>query len=170
MTAAALAALPLGRASDTVAAAGARVSVLSLLVLLAALVHGLAPLVPAALLGLGGLYAAQLAVDDAPLDLAAPLFAGGLLVTAELAFWALDERERVAAPRGEGARRLAYVAALGVGAVALASALLVLVDAVRARGLALDLAGAASAAAVLLLVLVLARRRDPPGRVRGQAS
>lgn len=143
---------------------GARVAALALLALVAALVHGFAPLVPAALLGLGGLYAGQLVADDAPLDLASPAFAAGLLMTAELAHWGIDERERIEGESGDGPRRLAYVAALGVGALLLASALLALADGVRARGLAVDLAGAAAAAAVLLTVVLVARGLGRPSQ------
>ena len=63
--------------------------------LAAILVVGMPSLVPAPFVLVGGLYAAQLAVDDVPLDVAAPAFAAGLLVGAELAYWSLDERERL---------------------------------------------------------------------------
>lgn len=128
--------------------------------LVAALVHGWPRLVPLPLVALGGLYAAQLRVDGAPLDPAAAAFAAGLLATAELAYWSLEEREGLRVEAGESLRRAALVAALGVGALLLASGLLVLVDAVRARGLVLDLAGAAAAAGVLLALALLARARE----------
>ena len=83
-------------------------------------------LVPAPFVLVGGLYAAQLAVDDVPLDVAAPAFAAGLLVGAELAYWSLDERERLKGEPGDDLRRLAYVAGLGVATLLVASVLLVL--------------------------------------------
>ncbi len=106
----------------------------------------------------------QLAVDDAPLDLAVPVFAGGVLVTAELAYWSLEERERVKGEHGEGLQRLAFVGFLGVAAAVIATVLLGLVDTVRARGLAIDLLGAMAAAAVLLAVVLAAggRTRSRP--------
>ena len=157
----ALAALPLARASESVRDPGIRVTVLVLVALVAALVRGWPSLVLVVLLVVGGIYAAQLAVDDAPLDLAAPAFAAGMLVTAELAYWSLEERERVKGEAGDGLRRLALVAGLAIVVLILAAVLLALADAVHARGLSVDVAGAVAAALALLAVVLLARRRDP---------
>jgi hypothetical protein len=121
-------------------------------------VLGWPSLIPGALVLLGGLYGAQLAVDDAALDAAAPLFAAGLLVTAELGYWSLEERERVQVEPGEGLRRLSFVALLGLGALVVAASLLALVDVLRTSGPAVDLIGAAAAAAALIAIVVLARR------------
>lgn len=139
-------------------AVGARVTIAVELMLLTALVLAWTWLVPLALVALGGLYGAQLAVDDAALDPAAVLVAAGLLAIAELAYWSLEERERAAGTPGDGARRLAFVALLALGSLAVAAAPLVLVDAVRARGLAIDVLGAVAAAAALLAVAMLATR------------
>ena len=128
-----------------------------------ALVLGWAPLLPASLVLLGGLYGAQLAIDDAPLDGPAALFAAGLLVTAELGYWSLEERGAVKGEPGEGLRRAAFVSALALGALVVAELLLVLVEGVQAGGLAVDLLGAVAAGAVLLLVVVIARRAGPRG-------
>jgi len=136
------------------------VAAIAIVALVAALVLGWSSLVPAALLLLGGMYGAELAIDDAPLDAATPLVAAGLLVTAELGYWAIEEREPVRADPGEGLRRVAFVAVVGLGALLVASLLLALVDVVRADGLAIDLIGAAAAAAALLAVVVFTRRRD----------
>ncbi|MGH3134371.1 MAG: hypothetical protein ACRDNY_11650 [Gaiellaceae bacterium] len=157
--AAGLAALPLARADDeALVEIGFRVVAVALLALVAGIVLGRPSLLPASLVLLGGLYGAELAVDDAPLDAAAPLAAAGLLVAAELGYWSIEERGLVQTIPGEGLRRLAFVATLGLGALLLAAVLLVLVDAVRAGGLAVDLLGAAAAAAALLAVVLLARR------------
>lgn len=137
---------------------GARVAAVALVALVAALVLGWSSLLPASLVLLGGIYAAQLGVDDAALDGASPMFAAGLYVTAELGYWSLEEREWVRAEPGEGLRRAGFVAALGLGSLLVASGMLVLVDAVRAGGLAVDVLGAAAAAAALIAVVVLARR------------
>ena len=115
---------------------------------------------------LGGLYGAQLAIDDAPLDGVAALFAAGLLVTAELGYWSIEERDAVKADPGEVLRRVAFVSALVLGALVVAELLLVLVEGVRAGGLAVDLLGAVAAGAVLLLVVVIARRAGPDGKTR----
>ena len=69
----------------------------------------------------------------------------------------------VKAEPGEGLRRAAFVSALAVAALVVAELLLVLVEGVRAGGLAVDLLGAVAAGAVLLLVVVIARRAGPRG-------
>ena len=139
--------------------AGLRVVLVAHLVLVAALVLEWAPLLPASLALLGGVYAAQLYADDARLDGAAPLVAAGLYVTAELGYWSLEERERVEAAPGEGLRRLAIVTLLGLVALVVAATLLALADIVRTRGLAVDVLGAAAAGAALSAIVVLAGRR-----------
>ena len=127
------------------------------LVLLAALVNGWPSLVPFAVVLAGGTYAGQLALDDAPLDAAAPTIAVGLLLSAELAYWSLDERERIPGEPGESLRRAVFVALLGLGAFLVGAALLALADIARAGGIALDLIGAAAAVAALATILVAAR-------------
>ena len=139
---------------------GVRVVLVALVVLVASLVLGWAPLLPAALVLLGSVYAAQLYADDARLDGAAPLFAAGFLVTAELGYWSLEERERVEAEPGEGLRRVAIVAVLGLVALLVAASLLALADILTTRGWAVDFLGAAAAAAALLAVVLLARRPE----------
>ena len=136
---------------------GLRVAIVALLALFAALVRGWAPLLPSALVLLGALYGAQLAIDDAQVDIAAPLVATGLVLVAELGYWSLEEREQVTGEPGDSLRRLAFVALLALGTLVVTASLLALVDAVRAGGLALDLLGAA-AAAVALVAIVLAAR------------
>jgi hypothetical protein len=131
---------------------------MALLALLAALVLGWARLLPVSLLLLGGLYGLQLTVDDARLDPAAPVFAAGLLLTAELGYWSLEELEGVDVEPGEQLRRLAIVAGLGLSALVVAAGLLALADGVHAGGLAVDLLGAAAAAAALLVVVAFSRR------------
>ena len=140
-----------------------RLSVVGIVALVAAVVLGWSTLIPAAIVVVGGVYATQLAIDDAGLDGAAPVFAAGLLVTAELAYWSLEESECVRGDAGDGLRHAAFVAALGVGALLVASLLLALVDAVSTRGLAIDLLGTVAAAAALFAVVFVARRH---GQVR----
>jgi hypothetical protein len=154
----ALAALPLTRASDNVVRFGLRMSAVAVLVLLAALVLGWPRLLPASLVVLGAVYALYLSVDDVALDSLAALFAAGLLVTAELGYWSLEEREDMHVDPGEQLRRLAFVAGLGLAALVTSAALLALADALDAGGLAVDLLGAAAAAAALLIVVLFARR------------
>ena len=159
----ALAAVPLARASEDVAGVGARVVGIAVVALIAALVLEWTALIPAALVLVGGLYAAQLAIDDAPLDTASPAFAAGLLVTAELAYWSLEERDHVQGEPGAGLRHAAFVAGLGVAALLVASVLLVLVDAVHTKGLTVDLLGAAAAAATMFAIVLVARGHGRTG-------
>jgi hypothetical protein len=154
-----VAVLTLARGSDDVFPVGLRVAIVGLLALVAALVLAQAWLVATSLLLLGGVYAMHLAVDDAPLDLAVVIVAAGVLVTAELAYWSLEEREDVRGERGDSVYRLTFVGFLGVAAAVVAVVLLGLVDIVRARGLAIDLLGAMAAAAVLLAVVLAAGGR-----------
>jgi hypothetical protein len=146
------------RGGDVVVYVGIRIAPLAVLVLAAGLVLGWARLVPLSLGLIGGAYALYLAVDDPPLDAAAPVFAAGLLVAAELAYWSLDERGCVHAEPGETLRRAAIVAVEGALALVLCGGLLALADAARTRGLTIDLFGAAAAAAALLVLARLARR------------
>jgi len=124
----------------------------------AAIVLGWSPLVPLAVALVGGTYAVELAIDDAPLDVSVPVIALSLLFAAELAYWSLDERCKATGDVGQGLRRAALVALGGVAAVVVAGGLLVLVDAVRTRGLALDVLGAVAAVAVLATLLLSSRR------------
>jgi hypothetical protein len=139
------------------------VALVAVVALIVVLVLGLSSFVPVPFLLVGGVYAVQLAVDDVPLDVAAPAFAAVLLVGVELAYWSLDARDRVRGEPGDDLRRLAYVAALGVGALLMSAVLLALVDAIRARGLGVDVLGAAAAALALLAVVAFARARGPAG-------
>jgi hypothetical protein len=151
-------ALPISRGSETFQGAGVRIGAVAFVALVAGVVLGWAPLIPLAAALAGGLYAAELAIADAPLDVAAPAVAAGLLLCAELGYSSLEERTRWLGEAGDGLRRAGFVALLGVAAFLVAATLLALVDAVRARGLALDLLGAAAAAAVLAMIMVLAGR------------
>lgn len=136
-----------------------RIAGLALVVLAVVLVRGWARVVPAPVVALGALYAARLALDEPTLDASAAAIAAGLLLTTELAYWSLDERERIPSEDGEGARRLAHVAALGAATVVVSLALLALADAFRARGLAIDLLGALAAGAAVVGAWALARDR-----------
>ena len=154
-------ALPITRGDEAFQEAGVRIGAVSFLVLVAGIVRAWGPLIPIAAALVGGTYAAELEIADAPLDVLAPVVAAGLFLCVELAYWSLDERQRWQGDAGGGLRRAAFVALLGVAAFLVAALLLVLVDAVRARGLAVDLAGAVAAAAAIGTVLVVTRTRAP---------
>lgn len=148
----------MSRGSDAFQEVGVRIGAVAFVVLVAGVVLGWAPLIPAAVALAGGLYAAELAIADAPLDVAVPAVAAGLLLCTELAYWSLEERTRWLGEVGDGLRRAAIVTLLGVASFLVAATLLALVDAVRARGLALDLLGAAAAAAAIVTVVLTSRR------------
>ena len=152
-----MAAVPLARGDETFQAVDVRVAAVAFVALVASVVRGWPLLVPVAVTLVGGTYAAELAVDDAPLDLAAPAVAVGLFLAAELAYWSLDERSLSVGDPGLGLRRAALVAASGLAIFVASSGLLVVVDEVRARGLALDLAGALAAVGVIVIVVALGR-------------
>ena len=159
----AVAVLPFTRGDDQFQGADLRVAAVAVVVLVAAVVHGWAWLVPASITLVGGAYAAELAIDDATLDLAAPLVAVGLVLAAELAYWSLDERVRTTGDPGEGLRRAALVALGAAATLVLGAALLAFVDEIRARGLALDLIGVLAAVAVVVTVVVTARDQPSNG-------
>lgn len=101
----------------------------------------------------GATYGTVLAVENAPLDRRAPVVAATLFVAAELGWWSLELRERIAAEAGSHLRRLAFVLGLGLAALALAGGLLALVDVVRVSGVGVIVLGAAAAVAVGVLAL-----------------
>jgi hypothetical protein len=150
--------VPIARGDDTFRHAAARIAAIAFLALLAAIVNRWSWLVPVAVALAGGIYAAELAISDAPLDLAAPAIAVALFLAAELAYWSLDESELIPGDPGDGLRRATVVALLGVTAFVVAALLLALADEVRARGLAVDVAGTAAAAAALATIVLLAPR------------
>jgi hypothetical protein len=154
----ALVVLALAGGGEVALAVGVRLAALALLALVAALVLGWTSLVPVSLLLLGATYVARLTADDAALDAKAPLFGVGLLLAAELAYWSLEEQQRVRSEPGDGLRRLGFVALLALLALSVGAILLGAADTARAGGLAVDLLGAAAAAAVLLVVVLYARR------------
>jgi hypothetical protein len=112
--------------------------------------------VPWAIAGLGAEYAASLGGDG--LDRRVPLYAVGLLVTAELAFWALQLRR--GAPDERGMAEWRIVGLLVAATVALvAGSLLVVVARLPLRGgLAVEAIGLAAAIGALVLILAAARR------------
>ena len=93
----------------------------------------------------GALYAATLALEDRPIDRAAPVFAAGLFLAAELAWWSLELRSRIAGEAGSQLGRLAFVLMLTVGAFALGGGVLAAVDLVQVDGFVVVLLGAAAA-------------------------
>ena len=130
--------------------------------LLAALVLEWSAFVPLAALFVAAAYATRLYADDVSLDARSPLLAAGLLLTVELGYWSIEARQPVRLDAGEDLRRLGFVLALTLGALAVGAILLAVADLARTRGLAVDLLGAAAAVGALLVVVLYARRPAEP--------
>jgi len=156
--AAGVSALALAEAGDDALVVGVRLVAVGLLALMAAVVLGWSSLVAVSLVLLGSAYAVHFALDDPTLDTHAPVVAAGLLLAAELAYWSLEQLQRVRTESREQLRHLAVVAALGLGGLFVGAVLLAVADVVRTRGLAVDLFGAVAAASALLLLVLIARR------------
>jgi len=156
--AAGVSALALAEAGDDALVVGVRLVAVGLLALMAAVVLGWSSLVAVSLVLLGSAYAVHFALDDPTLDTRAPVVAAGLLLAAELAYWSLEQLQRVRTESREQLRHLAVVAALGLGGLFVGAVLLAVADVVHTRGLAVDLFGAVAAASALLLLVLIARR------------
>ena len=145
-------------ADDPAAAIGVRLCTVAFVALVAALVLGWSLLIPVSLGFLAAAYAVHLALDDPSLDASAPLFGAGLLLTAELAYWSLEERDRIASEPGESLRRFGLLVGLAFATLVAAAGLLAVADLARTGGLAIDVLGAVAAAATLVVVALAARR------------
>ena len=91
------------------------------------------------------------------LDPAAGLFAGGLVATAELAYWALEPGAAVRIARAATARRALVVTAVAFGAALSGSLLLVLVSHPVRGGASLGIAGVLAVTAIFVVAVFLAR-------------
>lgn len=124
--------------------------------LVVGLVLGRSAAVPWAIVGLGAAYAATLEGDD--LDGRVPLYAAGLLLTAELAYWALQMRDGARDEPGMALRRFIGLLIAAAAAV-VAGSLLVAVAHVPLRGgLAVEAIGLAAAIGALAILHLAARR------------
>lgn len=134
---------------------------------LALLVSGLSLRLPAAMTAglavVAGAYGATLAVESAPLDRHVPIVAAALLLAAELAWWSLELRARIAPEAGSYLRRLAFVLMLALGAYGLGALLLAVLDVARTSGLLIETAGAAAAVAAVAVALLGGRSRGEGG-------
>lgn len=136
---------------------GASAAAAAALLVAAALVTGLATPVLAALVVLGAIY------PESGQALPAPVYAGILLLAAELAFWSLDERAPARVEPGTGASRLRgilAVTAVGVGA----GALVLLASKIdTTRSAAATAIGVAAILGCIAVLAALARLRDSTG-------
>jgi hypothetical protein len=112
-------------------------------------------LLPWPLVVLAGAYAWKL--GDGGLDQWAPVYAGGLLAIAELAYWSVELRGRARDTERLTERRLALIAALALLSVAAGGLVLAATSVRIGGGVAADLVGAAAAVVALAVVAALAR-------------
>ena len=140
----------------------------ALCVLAAAVVLGWPAGIAWALALLGTAYATALAAseDAGAVDAVAPLYAGGLLLVAELSYWSLELRGSRREEPGAMLRRLVALTALAALSVAIGGFVVLVTAAPAGGGLAWDAVGIAAVAATLAIVATLARRgvrRDAEG-------
>jgi hypothetical protein len=112
--------------------------------------------VPLAIVALGVAYAATLEGDD--LDRRVPLYAAGLLVTAELGYWALQLRDGARDEAGMAVRRLIGLLIAAAAAVVAGSLLIAVAHVPLRGGLAVEAIGLAAAIGALAILLLAARR------------
>jgi hypothetical protein len=103
-------------------------------------------------------YGLSLFHQRAPVDARAPLFAAGLLVLVELAYWAAESHRLVRDERAVLAARLAVLAAVALGAVALGALILLAAELPLAGPVARLALGVAAASTLLALIATLSRR------------
>jgi hypothetical protein len=127
----------------------------AVLLLAVALAWPLPSLLPWPLVLLAGLYAWKL--GGGSVDAWAPVYAGGLLAVAELAYWSLQLRGRAHDAERLTERRVALIASLAFAAVAAGGFVLAATSVQIGSGVALDLVGVAAAVGALAVVAALAR-------------
>ena len=111
---------------------------------------------PGLVVMLAGYAASVVARDSAALDAAAPVVGGTLLVVAELAYWSIELKGKEPEDRSVVVRRLATLAALTAGALALGAGVLAATALPLGGGLVWNVVGVAAAVAALALIARLA--------------
>jgi hypothetical protein len=112
--------------------------------------------IPFSLLLMGAIYA----IPDGDRALAAPIYGSALLLTAELAYWSLDERVPQRVQAGVFTPRLLAILAVSAGAIPASALVLIAAEADVARSPALTAAGAAAVVACVALLTAVARLRS----------
>ena len=112
--------------------------------------------IPFALLLLGAVYA----IPDAGRAAATPVFGSALLLTAELAYWSLDERVHLRLEAGALMPRLLAILAVAAAAIPASTLVLVTAEAGVERSPATTAVGGAAIVACIALLTSLARRRS----------
>jgi hypothetical protein len=114
-------------------------------------------IIPWPLVVLAGVYAWTL--GGGSIDQWAPVYAGGLLAVAELAYWSTEVRGRAQDVERLTERRATLIATLALVAVAAGGLVLAATSLRIGSGVATDLLGVAAAVAALAVVAALARPR-----------
>ncbi len=112
--------------------------------------------IPFALLVLGAIYA----IPDGDRAIAVPIYGSALLLTAELAYWALDERIQQRVQGGVSRLRLLAILAVAAAAIPASGLVLIAAEADVSRSPAITAAGAAAIVACVALLTELARLRS----------
>jgi hypothetical protein len=112
--------------------------------------------IPFALLLLGAIYT----IPDGDRAIAAPIYGSALLLTAELAYWSLEERVRQRVQADVVTPRLLALLALTVAAFPASALVLIAAEADVARSPAITAAGAAAIVASIALLAALAHLRS----------
>jgi hypothetical protein len=128
----------------------------AILLLLVALTAGRTAPIPFALLLLGAIYA----IPDGDRAIAAPIYGGGLLITAELAYWSLDERVRRRVQAGVATPRLLAILAVAAAAIPSGALVIIAAEADASRSPVLTATGAAAIVTCIGLLTALARVRS----------
>lgn len=121
-----------------------------------ALIAGSSAPIPYALLLLGAIYA----IPHGDRAIAAPIYGSALLLTAELAYWSLDERVRQRVQADIVTPRLLAILAVTVAAIPASALVLIAAEADVARSPAITAAGATAIVASVALLAALAHLRS----------
>ena len=144
--------------ADSYPAAVGAAAVAAIVILALGVAVPLPSLLPWPLVVLAGAYAWNL--GGGAIDQWAPVYAGGLFVVAELAYWSIELRGRAHDTERLTERRAALIASLGLAAVVFGGLVLAATSLSIGSGIATDLLGAAAAVGALALVAAFARPRS----------
>ena len=134
---------------------------LALALLVGGLAAGQAQPVGWGVAALGAEYAVHFSGNGRALDELTPMYAAGLILTGELAYWSVERRVAAWGEPSVLVRRLIFLAASCAGAAAVAAFVIVLASASRGGGVALQAVGVGAAVGTLAIVAALVRRFAP---------
>jgi len=118
---------------------------------------GVVSTLPWALAAIGGEYAALFALRGGDVDTRAPVYAAGLLVVAEIVYWARDRQSTAVPVPGLEVRRFFGVLLSAVGALAIGALVLGISSISLGSGVGVEALGVAGAVALVILLAALIR-------------